>query len=62
MSSKLIDIVSYALKMGINGYLYVILGHKIPVNWLLCISVNIHVSTQNMGDWQNFILHNALSV
>ena len=43
MSSEILDIVSYALKMGVCTLL---LCHKTHLNWQTCMSVNINVSTQ----------------
>ena len=45
-SSKIIDTVSYTWYMGINGCLYLILGEKTHLNWIVCTSVHIHVFTQ----------------
>ena len=52
-----IDIVSYALKVSVNGVICVFVAHFTS---LTSLTVNIHVSTKTCVTGNNFILHKAL--
>ena len=64
-SSKTIDIVSYALKVSVNGVICVFVAHfrssGTSESSSTCLTVNIHVSTKTCVIGNNFILHKALS-
>ena len=63
-SSKTIDIVSYALKVSVNGVICVFVAHFRSSGTLesssTSLTVNIHVSTKTCVTGNNFILHKAL--
>ena len=63
-ASKTIDIVSYALKVSVNGVICVFVAHFRSSGTLESsstgLTVNIHVSTKTCATGNNFILHKAL--
>ena len=63
-SFKTIDIVSYALKVSVNGVICVFVAHFRSSRTLesssTSLTVNIHVSTKTCVTGNNFILHKAL--
>ena len=64
--SKTIDIVSYALKVSVNGVICVFVAHfrssGTSESSQTSLTVNIHVSTKTCVTGNNFILHKALIV
>ena len=60
-SSKTIDIVSYALKVGENGVTCVFVVHFRPSDTFKSLTVNIHVSTKTCVTGNNLILHKAVT-
>ena len=63
-SSKIIDIVSYALKVSVNGVICVFVAHFWSSGTFeslkTALTGNINVSTKTCVTGNNFILHKAL--
>ena len=56
-------IVKHAFKMGVTRVFMVtsILGHNTPLNWPVCVSVNVHVSTTNFSTGKTVFLCKGLT-